>query len=365
MISKNKLPIVLMRIGVFVGTLLLLLFICKFALFFSPFLIAGVIALLIEPVIKFCMNRLKMSRRMSSMLVVTLTVVILGSIIVAGITELSSELIKLTGNIQPAVTKLSSTIDTLSDKVMAWYPDMPVQVANVIESSVLEAVSKVGNLIASFASTIVKLILSVPTMIIYTVMMIMALVFFTKDRVYVIETLEHHIPKAWLANAGIVGKEIFSSLGRYIKIYTKIILITFIEVFIAYRFIFKMFGLVVPYPLVLSIVTAIVDILPVLGVGTILIPWGLIYFVMGHFGWGALLIGTYIAITVIRNFIEPKLVSDEFGVHPLITLIAMFAGFKILGVVGLLLGPISLMVLRCIFNKQIERGIFKDLFAEK
>ena len=137
MISKNKLPIVLMRIGVFVGTLLLLLFICKFALFFSPFLIAGVIALLIEPVIKFCMNRLKMSRRMSSILVVTLTVVILGAIIVAGITELSSELIKLTGNIQPAVTKLSSTIDTLSDKVMAWYPDMPVQVANVIESSVL------------------------------------------------------------------------------------------------------------------------------------------------------------------------------------------------------------------------------------
>lgn len=365
MISKNKLPIVLMRVGVFIGTLLLLFLICKFALFFSPFLIAGVIALLIEPIIKFCMNRLKMSRRMSSLLVVTITMVILGAVIVTGITELSSELIKLTGNIQPAVTKLSSTIDALSDKVVAWYPDMPIQVANVIESSVLEAVSKVGNVVASFASKIVNLILSVPTMIIYTVMMIMALVFFTKDRVYVIETLEHHIPKAWLEKATKVTKEIFSSLGSYIKIYAKIILITFIEVFIVYRFIFPMFGIVVPYPLVLSIVTAVVDILPVLGVGTILIPWGLIYFVMGHFGWGALLIGTYILITVIRNFIEPKLVSDEFGVHPLITLVAMFAGFKLLGVVGLLLGPISLMALRCIFAKQIERGIFKDLFAEK
>ena len=77
-----------------------------------------------------------------------------------------------------------------------------------------------------------------------------------------------------------------------------------------------------------------------------------------------MLLGTYILITVIRNFIEPKLVSKEFGVHPLITLIAMFAGFKLLGVIGLLLGPISLMALRCIFAKQIERGIFKDLFAE-
>ena len=365
MISKNKLPIVLMRIGIFLGTLLLLLFICKFALFFSPFLIAGIIAVLIEPVIKFCMNRLKMSRRMSSLLVVTITMVILGVIIVAGITELSSELIKLTGNIQPAVTKLSSTIDSLSDKVIEWYPDMPIQVANVIESSVLEAISKVGNIVASFASTIVKLILSVPTIIIYTVMMIMALVFFTKDRIYVIDTLEHHVPKAWLAKTSKVAKEIFSSLGRYIRIYTKIILITFIEIFIVYRFIFPMFGILVPYPLVLSIITAIVDILPVLGVGTILIPWGLIYFLTGNFGWGLLLIGTYIAITVIRNFIEPKLVSDEFGVHPLITLIAMFAGFKLLGVVGLLLGPISLMALRCIFAKQIERGFFKDLFAEK
>ena len=161
MISKNKLPIVLMRVGVFVGTLLLLFLICKFALFFSPFLIAGVIALLIEPIIKFCMNRLKMSRRMSSLLVVTITMVILGAVIVTGITELSSELIKLTGNIQPAVTKLSSTIDALSDKVIAWYPDMPIQVANVIESSVLEAVSKVGNVVASFASKIVNLILQI------------------------------------------------------------------------------------------------------------------------------------------------------------------------------------------------------------
>lgn len=364
MISKNKLPIVLMRIGVFVGTLLLLFFICKFALFFSPFLIAAIIALLIEPIIKFCMNRLKMSRRMSSLIVVALTVAVLGVIIVTGITELASELIKLTSNIQPAVTKLSSTIESLSDEVVAWYPDMPVQVANVIESSVLEAIGKVGNVIASFASTIVKLILSVPTMIIYTVMTILALVFFTKDRVYVIETVEHHIPKAWLARAGKVIKEIFSSLGSYIKIYAKIILITFIEVFIAYRFIFPMVGIVVPYPLVLSIITAIVDILPVLGVGTILIPWGLIYLITGHFGWGILLIATYITITVIRNFIEPKLVSDEFGVHPLITLVAMFAGFKLLGVIGLLLGPISLMALRCIFAKQIERGFFKDLFAE-
>lgn len=364
MISKNKLPIILMKIGIFVGTILLLLCICKFAMFFSPFLVAGIIALLIEPVIKFCMNKLKMSRRMSSLIVVTLTVLILGAIIVLGITELASELFKLTDNIQPAITHVSSMIDNLSDTIISWYPDIPIRVANAIESSVLEAISKIGNVVASFASTLVKVILSVPTMIIYIVITILALVFFTKDRVYVIETLEHHFPKSWIANASKVMNEIFSSLGSYIRIYTKIILITFIEVFIAFRFLFTWFGLIVPYPLALAIFVAVIDILPVLGVGTILIPWAIFYFLTGEIGFGVLVILTYLAITIIRNFIEPKLVSSEFGIHPLITLIAMFAGFKLLGVVGLLLGPISLMVLRCIFHKQIQKGIFKDLFVE-
>ncbi|MBQ8299104.1 MAG: sporulation integral membrane protein YtvI [Clostridia bacterium] len=363
--SRSKKQIIITRIAVFIGTIILLLLMLKFAVFFTPFLIAGIIAVLIEPVIKFCMNKLKMSRRVSSFIVVVFTIILIGYVVFWGVTNLASELLKLTSNIEPAITQVTTTIDTLSDTIVTKFPEIPMQVANAVENSIVDFVGKFGNLIASFASTVVKVLLSVPTLIVNVVITILALVFFTKDRIYVIDMLEHHFPKSWISSAGKVIKEIFSSIGGYIKVYAKIILITFFEVFIAFKFIFNWFGLTVKYPLAFAIIVAVVDILPILGVGTILIPWSLWLFITGEIGFGFLVILTYIAITVIRNFIEPKLVSKQFGIHPLITLMAMYAGFRTVGVVGLLLGPIMLMILRCIFDKQIERGLFKDMFDAK
>lgn len=363
--SKSKKQVIITRISVFIGTIILLLLMLKFAVFFTPFLIAGIIAILIEPIIKFCMNKLKMSRRVSSFIVVVLTIILIGYIVFWGVTNLASELLKLTANIEPAITQMTTTIDTLSDTIVTKFPEIPTQVANALENSIVDFVGKFGNLIASFASTVVKVLLSVPTMIVNVVITILALVFFTKDRIYVIDMLEHHFPKSWISSAGKVIKEIFLSIGGYLKVYTKIIIITFFEVFIAFKFIFNWFGLNVKYPLAFAIIVAVVDILPILGVGTILIPWSLWLFITGEIGFGFLVILTYIAITVIRNFIEPKLVSKQFGIHPLITLMAMYAGFRTVGVVGLLLGPIMLMILRCIFDKQIERGLFKDMFDAK
>lgn len=201
-------------------------------------------------------------------------------------------------------------------------------------------------------------------MIINTVITILALIFFTKDRIYVIDMLEHHVPKNWLKKCVEVCKEIFSTIGGYIRVYAKILFITFVELYLAFTII-NIIGFGIEYPLLLAILIAIVDILPILGVGTVLIPWALWMLIVGNWGLALALIITYGTIFCIRQFIEPKLVSKQFGIHPLITLFAMYAGYKYSGVFGLILGPIFLMILRCIFAKQIENGIFKDMFDEK
>lgn len=220
-----------------------------------------------------------------------------------------------------------------------------------------------GNLIAEGATKLVGLLLSVPTMIINTVITILALIFFTKDRIYVIDMLEHHMPKAWIKKCVEVCKEVFSTIGGYIRVYAKILFITFVELYIAFTII-NAIGFDIEYPLILAIFIAILDILPILGVGTVLIPWSLFMLVTGNWGFALALIITYGTIFCIRQFLEPKLVSKQFGIHPLITLFAMYAGYKSSGVFGLILGPIFLMVLRCIFAKQIEKGLFKDIFEE-
>ena len=352
------------RVGVFLGTLLLLYFLFKFATYFMPFLIAGVIAILIEPIIKFCMNKLKLSRRVSSVIIVALTIILIILGIVYGGSAIIKEILKLTENIQPAIGVATDFISNIAGKVGEYFPELPQNILNAMQTSVVDFIGKLGTLISEWATSAVKILLSVPTIIINVVITILALIFFTKDRIYVIDMLEHHLPKSWIKKALEVGTEIFSTIGGYIRVYAKIIIITFAELYLAFTILNAM-GHTIAYPLLLAIIVAIVDILPILGVGTVLIPWAVWMFVSGNFGFGIALLVTYGAIFCIRQFIEPKLVSKQFGIHPLVTLIAMYAGYKATGVIGLILGPIFLMALRCIFAKQIERGLFKDIFEEK
>lgn len=281
--EKNKKIRIVERVAVFLGTLLLLYFLFEFATYFMPFLIAGVIAILIEPIIKFCMNKLKLSRRASSIIVVVLTIILIIMAVVYGGSAIIKEVLKLSDNIPTAITAATQFIDSISEKTAKLYPELPASILNAMESSVVEFIGKLGTLVSEWATDVVKLLLSVPTMIINIVITILALVFFTKDRIYVIDMLEHHLPKAWIKKGIEVGSEIFSTIGGYIRVYMKIIIITFAELYLAFTIITAM-GFEIAYPFLFAIIIAIVDILPVLGVGTVLIPWAIWMFITGNWG---------------------------------------------------------------------------------
>lgn len=140
--EKNKTIKILQRVGIFFGTILLLCFLIKFATFFMPFLIAGIIAVLIEPIIKFCMNKLKLSRRLSSIIIVALTIILLLLVIVYGSLGIIKEIGKLSSNIGPAITTITNLIDTISAKVSEMYPEIPENILLAVESSLVDFVGK-------------------------------------------------------------------------------------------------------------------------------------------------------------------------------------------------------------------------------
>ena len=92
--------------------------------------------------------------------------------------------------------------------------------------------------------------------------------------------------------------------------------------------------------------TAIVDILPVLGTGTVLIPWGLISCFLGTVGQGVGILILYLIITAVRQFLEPKIIGQQVGLHPIVTLICIFAGGKVMGIWGIFLFPVMATVLK-------------------
>ena len=107
-----------------------------------------------------------------------------------------------------------------------------------------------------------------------------------------------------------------------------------------------------------------VDALPILGSGAIMVPWSIISFINGDISLSIAVFILFLIITITRQFLEPRIVGGQIGIHPLFTLIAMYAGFKIIGIIGLIIGPIVLIIYSKVFSKMIDRGLIKSIFEK-
>ena len=117
----------------------------------------------------------------------------------------------------------------------------------------------------------------------------------------------------------------------------------------------------IEFPLLAALGIGFVDALPILGSGTVIVPWAVISGLNGDIKLGIALIILYVIILIARQLLEPKIVSNKIGIHPIFTLISMYTGFKFIGIIGLLVGPIIFIVLKNIFENMIDDGIIKSI----
>ena len=143
----------------------------------------------------------------------------------------------------------------------------------------------------------------------------------------------------------IFTKSIFS----FVKGYLLLMLITFAELAVG----FYILGL--KNALFLALLIAFIDILPVLGTGTVLIPWAVIELIMRNMYIGIGIIVLYAVITIIRNFAEPKIIGGQIGINPLFTLLAMFIGIKLFGFIGMFILPMTLIVIFKYYKEEMEK----------
>jgi predicted PurR-regulated permease PerM len=138
---------------------------------------------------------------------------------------------------------------------------------------------------------------------------------------------------------------------KILKGYALLSLITCIEIYIG----FLILGINKAF--LLALVIAVVDVLPVLGTGTVLIPWAVVSVLTENFQIGIGLTVIYIITILVRNFLEPKIIGMQVGVNSLFTLMAMFFGLKVLGISGLFLFPIILIVTIQYYKSELKEGL--------
>ena len=159
------------------------------------------------------------------------------------------------------------------------------------------------------------------------------------------------LPERWQQKLPIIKNTVTSTLTGYLKAYLLIMLLTFTEVFIGLTI------LGVDYALIISVVVAIVDVLPILGTGTVLIPWAIFCFITHNTSLGVGLLILYAVVLVVRQLAEPKIVGNTLGLHPLATLASIYLGIKFLGFGGIFIGPIAAMLIKSFFFKENDKCI--------
>lgn len=352
------------RLLIFIFTLILLYIAFKLSIFYIPFFIAFIISLIIEPLIRRVMKITNLTRKMSAVITLIIVFAALIGFLVWGITSIITEANNILNNLNSNMSSITTKIQNLLSQIRLDSIKIPKEIMDVINNSLNDLINEGRNILQGYLGKIIDTLTQIPKVIIYIGITIIATYFVCTDKMYLLDQMEHHLPRNWVNKFGKKLRKVISSLGDYLKAEGILILISFIIVLIG-LVIFNLIGMNVKYPLIIALLIGFVDALPILGAGTIMLPWSVISAFNGDIKLAIALIVLYIIIIVLRQILEPKIVSNHIGIHPIFTLIAMYTGFKVIGVIGMFLGPIILIILKNVFETMIDNGVVKTILDRK
>ena len=355
-----------LKVFVNIGILLVLLLLCIFVvpriiIYFMPFVIGWMIALIASPPVRFLEKHLKIKRKVGSAvtIIAVIAVVIIGGYLLG--VKLVEEIVDFIGDLplmweglqrdfaesaqrlqvasRLLPKSLGDTIKNISENIGEYVGDFVGKLVDKMSSPTLEALSR-------FAGNI-------PSIFIGVIMCLLSAYMFVADKEYVPNLLRKVLPLSITERWSLIKRGLYRAVGGYFKAQFKI------EVWMYLLLATGFWILRVRYAFLIAIGVALLDLLPFFGTGTILLPWAAIKFLSGDY---MMVIGLLIIWGVgqlARQVIQPKIVGDSVGLAPIPTLILLFVGYKAAGVIGMIIAvPIGIIILN-----MYEEGVF-DTFLD-
>lgn len=343
--NKEKLKLYSYLTITAVGALIFLYVFFKYVFVLAlPFLIGWAVAFMVRPMAKKISSATNMPYRFIS---TTLTVLI----VVGGIAIIVSALIYAISESWGFLSglaeedKLYEILEKITNPISGLLGDR--EGAAELEAHISSAVSSmISSLLSGLVGWITAFVTSVPKVLIFILVTVIAAVYFSLDLENINAFFKRKLPKKvsdWLIN---FKNRFLSSLLKYLRAYLIIMLVTFIIM------LFGFLVLGVKYAVLLAFVVALLDALPLIGVGTILVPWSVYQLIFGEIRLCIGLIILFVAHEIIRQFIEPKIIGKNLGIHPILSLFLLYAGYFTFGLLGLLLIPVLSVIVNILINKE-------------
>lgn len=323
-----------------------------------PFVIAYLVAAVLNPVVNRINQQLGISRRIIALVLDLLAFFVIISLAGLLIYSVANEAIAFAVGIQQNWDDLASVFDGLEGRLAWLFEMLPPQVMEVLgsfEESLTGFIQNAGkNLLSSAISAMSSMTTKTGNFFVKYIMAVLAAYFMIAD---------YDLVSAWIGKftegrlkryVSLLQTSVVTALGGYFKSQLLLALTAFIVMFAA----LLIYGQ--PYALLIALFLGFIDLLPIVGTSAVLIPWGVIEWIGGDMNKGLYLIAISIIFFLVRKVIEPKIVGSQTGLHPLAALISTYVGLQFSGVWGAVLGPVVLMLVLSI----LKSGVFDSTIAD-
>lgn len=311
---------------------------------FLPFLIALAAAYMMEPTIVYLRQHLHLKRGFISGVLSFILLGLLLAVLTILCANLFQQLTKLLQSLPTYLESLPSLLSNLQGKLNRFCAACPKSMQSWMEELLTVSSQQlrawVGDVSAKCLQAVADALAALPSALLFTGTTVLAIFFTAAAFPSIMDFLRRQLPPDRLHEAGDVKENLLVTLSRWLKSQCVLLLITFLEL------LFGFFVIRQPYALLLASVIAIVDALPVFGTGTVLLPWAAICLLLQNTPKGIALAALYAVISLVRSFLEPKIMAAQVNLPPLAALIAMYIGFCTFRVVGMILFPIGLLFLK-------------------
>jgi sporulation integral membrane protein YtvI len=329
-------------IFVIIAGLLLLFVFPKVLRFFMPFVIGWIVSMIANPLVRFLENKVKILRKHSSAIIIAVVIAAIVAAISALLSSLFHEVQHLIEDLPNIVNQINAQLDYLSEKVRGISGALPEDVQTAINSIIIS----LGDLVNSFiknlnlsAGSAGAFAQGVAEGFLVVIVTILSAYFFTVDRDKLIAGLKKHLPDSVTDGWRLVMDNFRMAFGGYFKAQFKIMLVLTVIMFIGFEI------LKVDYSFFIALGVAFLDLLPVLGTGTVLWPWALFDVISGNYTRAVGLIIIYLICQVVKQVLQPKMVGDSIGLSPLSTLVFMYIGYRLYSVLGMIIGiPVGMVI---------------------
>lgn len=340
---KKYVKAILNLLVAFVILILIIWFLPKGIIFFMPFLIGWIIAMIASPVVRFCEEKLKIRRKAGSAFVI---IIVIGLVVLLGYLiggKLIRELVSFIEDLPAMWKSMEGDFNDIARNLSVVYEKLPVDVQKTLVRIGEQASEFAAGLVAQISTPTIAAVgnfaKQLPTIIIGLIMCLLSSYFFVAEREQLTVTVKKILPEMLLYRLRIMRRSLKKAVGGYLKAQIKI------EVWIYLLLVIGFFILRLDYALLIALGIAILDFLPFFGTGSVMVPWAIVKFLSADYKMTIGLLVIWGISQLVRQIIQPKIVGDSIGVPPIPTLFLLYIGYMVGGVMGMIIAvPIGIIV---------------------